>query len=104
MAKIVKKKRRKSIIDKGPILMTIALLLWTFVSIFIGSENTQITIDIQNMNNELASLKTENQKINIEIQSLQNKDRIYTIAKDAGLNQNQDNVVSIQGEVRNEAK
>lgn len=104
MPKIVKKKRRRSIINLGPALLTVMLLVWTFVSIYIGSKDTTITVDIQNMNSQVASLKSENQKLTIEIQTLQNKDRIYTIAKDAGLNQNQDNVISIKDGVNNEAK
>lgn len=84
--------------------MTIMLLVWTFVSIYIGSKDTTIAVDIQNMNSQVATLKSENQKLSIEIQTLQNKDRIYTIAKDAGLNQNEDNVISIQEGVSNEAK
>lgn len=103
MAKIVRKRRRPSFASKGAILFSISLILWLFISVFVGSVNTNLTIDIQKMNTEVASLKSENQKLNIEIQTLQNKDRIYTIAKDAGLNQNQDNVVSIKGET-SEAK
>ena len=38
----------------------------------------------------------ENQKLSSEIQTLQNKERIYTIAQDAGLEQ-QSNIVSIAG-------
>lgn len=96
MAKMIrKKKRRLSFVSKCGIVMTISLVSWLFTSLFIGSLNTTLTIDIQNMNNELAAVKTENQQLNISIQALQNKDRVYTIAKDAGLNQNQDNVVSV---------
>ena len=96
MAKMIrKKKRRLSFVSKCGIVMTISLVAWLFTSLFIGSLNTTLTIDIQNMNNELAAIKAENQQLNISIQALQNKDRVYTIAKDAGLNQNQDNVVSV---------
>ena len=56
---------------------------------------TSLTMQIQNMNYESETIKIENQKLSIEIQTLQNKDRVYTIAQDAGLEQNQDNVVSI---------
>ena len=52
---------------------------------------------IQNMNNQINDLRADNQKLNVEIASLENKDRIYMIAQDAGLNQNQDNIISIQG-------
>lgn len=101
MAKYLKKKRRKlKFTTKCVFLFTFALLSWLFTSICVGSINTSLTIDIQKMNAEIDNYKAENQQLNIEIQSLQNKDRIYTIASEAGLEQNQDNVVSInQGEV-----
>lgn len=101
MARIVRRKRRRlSFVSKCGILMSISLVAWLFTSLFIGSLNTTLTIDIQNMNSELATMKIENQQLNIDIQALQNKDRVYTIAKDAGLNQNQDNVVSVSiGEI-----
>jgi len=52
-------------------------------------------MDIQNMTNEISNLKNENQSLSIEIQSLQDKERVYLIAKESGMNQNQDNVVSV---------
>ena len=67
-------------------------------SLFIGTLNTQLTMEIQNKTNEINLLKSENRDLNIEIQSLQNKDRIYVLAQSAGLNQNQDNIVAIAGE------
>ena len=52
--------------------------------------------NIQKAQNEAETLRIENQKLSIEIQTLQNKERIYTIAQDAGLEQ-QSNIVSIAG-------
>ena len=104
MAKMIRRKRRLSFISKCTIVMSISLVTWLFTSLFIGSLNTTLTIDIQNMNNELATIKAQNQQLNIDIQTLQNKDRVYTIAKDAGLNQNQDNVVSVSIGALSEAK
>ena len=96
MARMIRRKRRRlSFVSKCGVVLSIALVAWLFTSLFIGSVNTTLTIEIQNMSNEVASLKSENQQLNIDIQTLQNKDRVYTIAKDAGLNQNQDNVVSV---------
>ena len=104
MAKMIRRKRRLSFISKCTIVMSISLVAWLFTSLFIGSLNTTLTIDIQNMNNELATIKAQNQQLNIDIQTLQNKYRVYTIAKDAGLNQNQDNVVSVSIGALSEAK
>lgn len=96
MAKLVQKKKRKmKFIVKAFIIFTIALLSQLFVNIYIGSTNTSLVIDIQKAKNEISTLRAENQQLNIEIQTLQNKDRVYTIANDAGLTRNQENVISI---------
>ena len=100
MARLVKrKKRRLSFFTKCSFVLTISLMSWLFVSIFVGSINTSLTINIQKMSSELETIKAQNQQLNIEIQTLQNKDRIYTMAADAGLEQNQDNIVSVKGAI-----
>lgn len=96
MAKIIKKTRRSLRLEA----IAACLFLMAFISVivsnlFVGSMKASLMIDIQKMSNESETLKAENQKLNIEIQTLQNKDRVYTIAQDAGLKQNQDNVISV---------
>ena len=54
-------------------------------------------MEIQNITNRISELKLENEKMSISISSLENKDRVYTMASDAGLDQNQDNLISLQG-------
>lgn len=99
MAKIMKKKRRRLKIENVAIaLFTFSFIVMLFSSLFIGTMNTSLTIEIQNMNNRISELKADNQKLNIEIQTLQNKDRVYAIAKDAALDQNQNNVISLSGD------
>ncbi|MBR0461327.1 MAG: hypothetical protein IJJ00_01260 [Erysipelotrichaceae bacterium] len=99
MAKLRRRKRRRSLLNMGAvILVSLAFISLIISSLFLGTYNQSLTISIQNMNNEISSLKAENERLNIEIASLENKDRVYVIAQDAGLNQNQDNVISIQGE------
>ena len=99
MARIVKKKRRKlSFVVKSFIFLVFSLLLMLASSLYIGTTNTSLAIRIQKVNNEIATLKQENQNLTIEIQTLQNKERVYLIAQDAGLDQNQDNVVSIRND------
>lgn len=95
MAKYTRRKRKLSFTSKSFIFLTIAFFSWLFVSVFAGSINTRLTMDIQKMSSEVTLLRNENQHLTVEIQTLQNKDRIFTIAKDAGLNQNQDNVLTI---------
>ena len=99
MAKLRKRKRKTSKLSKFAFaFFSLALISLLACSLFVGSYNTSLTIDIQKMTNEIELLKAENEKLTIEISTLQNKDRVYVIAQDAGLNQNQDNIISIQGE------
>ena len=99
MAKIRRRKRRRSYLNMiAVIAVSFAFISLIISSLFIGTYNQSLTISIQKMNNEINALKAENERLNIEIASLENKDRVYVIAQDAGLDQNQDNVISIQGE------
>lgn len=105
MAKYIRKRRRKVKFElKCFTVLFVVSLCWLAVSIIVGSKNTNLTIEIQQMSNELAALKADNQQLNIEIQTLQNKDRIYTMAADAGLVQNQNNIVSISEGAISEAE
>lgn len=105
MAKFTQRKKRKaSFLFKSFLLMLTSIMFLIFSSIFIGSKNTLLTIEIQEMNARLDQLKAENQQLNIDIQTLQNKDRIYTMAFDSGLKQNQDNIVNVNQGYTNEAE
>lgn len=96
MAKIIRRTKRKLRLEAIAAFIFVFAFITSIVSnLYVGSLKASLMIDIQNMNLKAENLKVENQKINIEIQTLQNKDRVYTIAQDAGLQQNQDNVVSI---------
>lgn len=98
MAKIRRKKRKTDKLNRfAVIIFSIALITMLGTSLFIGSYNTNLTMEIQNMTSQIDSLKSDNEKITIEISSLENKDRVYSVANDAGLDQNQDNIISIQG-------
>ncbi|MBR2802235.1 MAG: hypothetical protein IKE21_06550 [Erysipelotrichaceae bacterium] len=96
MARIVEKKRRKIRLEAVAVLLIIpAVILSVFSSLFLRQTKASLMIRIQNMNNECTSLRTENQRLAIEIQTLQNKDRIYNLATEAGLQQNEANVISM---------
>ena len=99
MARIRRKQKRKLKFEVFSFcLCFIASLLWLGSSLFFGTVNTNLSIQIQNKTNEIEVLKNENKGLNIDIQTLQNKDRIYVMAKSAGLSQDQDNIVAINGE------
>lgn len=99
MAKIVKRKKRKLRLQGFAILFfSAALLLWIGSTLFINTIDASLTMKIQQLNEELASLTEENQTLSFEIQNLENKDRIYEVAQTANMNQIQDNIISIIGE------
>ena len=96
MAKIVKKKKRKlSLNGIAIIIFTLSLLSWLASSLLINTVNTSLTMKIQSMNEELATLKNQNQTLNFEISTLGNKDRVYAAAAAANLDQVTDNIISV---------
>ncbi len=98
MSKIYKKKRKTNKLNKFAVMFfSVAVILYLGVSLFVGTINTNLTMEIQNTTSRISELKAENEKINISISSLENKERVYTMASDAGLDQNQDNLISLQG-------
>ncbi len=99
MAKIVKKKRRRlSFNGIAIITFTISFVVFMISNLLINTINTNLTIKIQKLTDELNTLKNDNQNLNFEIQSLENKDRVYVIAQAANMNQTQDNIVSVTGD------
>jgi len=96
LKKSIKRKPRKlSLKGFTIIFFSVAMFVYLISSIFVSSMTNSLTMDIQNMTNEINNLKNENQSLSIEIQGLQDKERVYLIAKESGMNQNQDNVVSV---------
>lgn len=99
MAKIVKRKKRKLRLDNlAKLILSIAIIAWVGTSLFVNTKNAELTVKIQKMNDELASLTKANQTLSFEIQSLESKDRIYELAQTANMDQIQDNIISIVGE------
>ena len=77
------------------IIFIFLLIAYVILSLFIKASSTNYTIAIQQAQNEIEEIKEMNNNLSIEIQTLQNKDRVYTIAQESGLTQNQDNIVAI---------
>lgn len=80
------------------------LVAYFICSIYLRSYNNSLVSDIQSKELQIDTLKQENQQLAIDIQTLQNKDRVYTIAENSGLQQNQNNIINIKGNEDNEAK
>ena len=71
-------------------LLTIFKIVST---LFLSALTNQLTISIQATENKIEELRSENNALKINIQELQNKDRIYTIANEEGLTQQNNTVV-----------
>lgn len=100
MARVVKRRKRRklSMFGFSFFLFSFALISWLISSLFLNTTNTSLTIKIQKMNEEIASIQNDNRTLNIEIQSLENKDRVYVIAEASNLDLNQSNIIAISGE------
>lgn len=94
-AKIIRRKRKLKLSGIATVLMIISLVLSLFSSLFIRSYNNSLSIKMQSINKEIASLNVENDAIKVEIQTLANKDRVISIANEAGLSMNQNSIVTI---------
>jgi cell division protein FtsL len=91
------KKRNKRINFLGLSVLVLAsvVVLSIFSTIFLGNINTQLTMQIQDINNEIASAEVNNEALNADIQSLTNKNRVMSVAADAGMTINQDNIIAV---------
>ncbi|MDO5439111.1 MAG: hypothetical protein Q4F09_03675 [Erysipelotrichaceae bacterium] len=99
MARIVKTQKRKIHFEGFAFFaFAFAVILTIFSNLFLRSSNASLMIKIQDMNRQCDVLRADNQRLTIEIQSLQNRDRIFTIAENAGLTQINDNIVSVSGD------
>lgn len=101
MAKIVKKKkktRRLSLFGFSIVFLMFSLFSLLLCSLFVNTTNTNLTIKIQKMQEEIAAIEDENKTINIEIQSLENKERVYVIAEASNMNLDQSNIISVSGD------
>ena len=100
MAKLVKKKGRRklSLIGFSIVFLFSSIILLVLSSLFTSTINTNLTIKIQKLNEEIATIQSENNTLNIEIQSLENKDRVFVIAEASNLDLNNSNVIAVMGE------
>lgn len=100
MAKIIKhkSKRRLNMTFVWFMIFFVVAIAWLAISLYTKTQNANLTVKIQKLNEELAELQNQNQSINIEIQTLENKDRLYVIAQSETPNKIEDNLASIFGE------
>ena len=88
-------KRRMKFEGFALLFLVFALTAALFSTLFIRTMNNSLIMKIEDIEKETANLITENDKLNLEIQNLISKDRVYDIATNGGLEQNQDNVINV---------
>ena len=52
----------------------------------------------QEIQSKISSLQVENDAMKVEIQALNSRERVTNIAQDAGLETNQNNIVTVDGQ------
>lgn len=97
MAKIVKVKKKRSMRLQVFTLLffTLSLVMYLGSSLFLRSVNNSLSTQKQQIETLIAALKVENDAVKVTIQGLSNRERVVSIATDAGLSMNQANIVTI---------
>lgn len=96
MARIVVHKRRHLRLEAiAAFTFTLAILLSLISNLFVRSLNVNLSIKIQDMQNECIHLKQENRLLDNEIKGLMNKERVISEANKKGLKQIDSNVISV---------
>ena len=97
MAKIVKVKKKRSMRLQVFTLLffSVSLVMYLCSSLFLRSINNSLSTQKQQIETQIAALKVKNDAVKVAIQSLSNRERVVSIATDAGLSMNQSNIVTI---------
>ena len=97
MAKIVKVKKKRSMRLQVFTLLffSVSLVMYLCSRLFLRSINNSLSTQKQQIETQIAALKVENDAVKVAIQGLSNRERVVSIATDAGLSMNQSNIVTI---------
>ena len=97
MAKIVKVKKKRSMRLQVFTLLffSVSLVMYLCSSLFLRSINNSLSTQKQQIETQIAALKVENDAVKVAIQGLSTRERVVSIATDAGLSMNQSNIVTI---------
>lgn len=97
MAKIVKKRKKRSIKLQvfSIFMLSLSCVCYIGTSLFVRSYNNSLSTQKQQLESQIAALEVENDAIKVTIQNLSTRDRVVSIANDAGLTMNQSNIVTI---------
>lgn len=97
MAKYKKIQKRKvkiqSIIVLVFVLVTTAFI---YSTLFVKVKNVNLTMQIQELDEKIAQTRVVNDSLSLEIQELASYENISTVAKQAGLTNRQNNIISLR--------
>ena len=94
-----KRSHSMPLLYKGVLLFAcFAVIVWLFSTLFLRSYNINLSMEQQQIASKISALQVENDAIRVEIQSLNSRERVTNIASDAGLEVNQNNIVTVDGQ------
>jgi len=93
--RIKKTKKRIRIQALSVLVFTFVLMMYLLSSVVLRSINVSLSVAIQNTNDELIQMNTQNKQLSKEIQRLSDYERVMAIAKEAGLGLNGNNVIEV---------
>ena len=97
MAKIVKKKRRLKVDRLVSLFFVLSIISFLCSTLFLQSYNMTLSKVDSQREVEITAAKKEKEAMRVAVEELQNRDRILGVAKDAGIDINQDSVVILEG-------
>lgn len=95
MKKVQVKRRRLSFHNLSITVFGTVLATWLLFVLIQTSTKVSLQVEIQNTNNEIASIGFQNESLRLEIQEMSNYTRVASIAKESGLQNNQTNIIAI---------
>lgn len=94
------RKKRKSRITKGEVLLYSMALLCLFGSIvsriFFSAGITNLNMNIEQQRNEIANQQKTNESLTMKVNELTAYDKVKTVVTDMGLAYNNDSVIIIE--------
>ena len=92
---VKKKKSRLDLLRFSLNIFLVAAGMFFVSALFCRSYNNSLSTKIQKTNTQITALETENDAMQVDIQTLANRDRVNTIASDAGMSTDSDSVITI---------
>ncbi|MEF9962296.1 MAG: cell division protein FtsL [Erysipelotrichaceae bacterium] len=98
MAKVIKNKRKVRVEAIAVLFFVISILLFLSSSLLLKSYNVSLSKEVSKMENVVAKKKDDVESLRLAVKTLENRDRVLSVAKEAGMEINQNNVVFVEGQ------